>query len=192
MREKREQPEYTLIRSNRKTFAIQITQSGEVVVRAPGRCSQSVIDAFLVQKKEWMQQKIREVLQNRERTEKSVRVMTEQERKQYLIMAKRIFSERVQYYAKIMEVSYCRVTLRDQKTRWGSCSSKSNLSFNWRLIFAPQEVLDYVVVHELAHLKELNHSARFYQVVVQVMPDYKVWQKWLKENGTLLQVRIEE
>lgn len=192
MKKMREKPEYKLVRSDRKSLAIQITQNGETVVRAPRRCPQSVIDAFVMQKKYWIGQKVYEMLQEKKKAKKSVRVISKQEQKDYLKKAQTVFAERVQYYAQRMEVSYCRITLRDQKTRWGSCSSKQNLNFNWRLIFAPPLVLDYVVVHELAHLREMNHSARFYAVVEQVMPDYKTWQRWLRENGKLLQVRIAE
>ena len=85
-----------------------------------------------------------------------------------------------------MNVTYGRIAVRDQKTRWGSCSAEGNLNFNWRLIFAPEGVLDYVVVHELAHRKEMNHSARFWGVVESYMPEYKKNQAWLKENGNLL------
>lgn len=90
------------------------------------------------------------------------------------------------YYARLMGVTYGRISIREQKTRWGSCSSKGNLNFNWRLIFAPEEVVDYIVVHELAHRKEMNHSRAFYNVVASVLPDYKVQEKWLKENGEKL------
>ena len=69
------------------------------------------------------------------------------------------------------------------QTRWGSCSSAGNLNYNWKLVLMPERVMDYVVIHELAHQKEMNHSARFYAVVAQQMPDYKVWQSWLKEHG---------
>ena len=85
-----------------------------------------------------------------------------------------------------MGVTYGRISIREQKTRWGSCSSAGNLNFNWRLIFAPEEVLDYVVVHELAHRKEMNHSKAFYAVVESVLPDYKSSRRWLREHGDSL------
>lgn len=85
-----------------------------------------------------------------------------------------------------MGVSYGRISIREQKTRWGSCSSQGNLNFNWRLIFAPENVLDYVVVHELAHRKEMNHSKAFYAIVESVLPDYRVSRKWLRDNGDRL------
>lgn len=79
-----------------------------------------------------------------------------------------------------------RVTIRAQRTRWGSCSSKRNLNFNWKLILAPSEALNYVVIHELAHLQEFNHSPRFWKLVESKMPDYEYWRKWLKTNGARL------
>ena len=104
-------------------------------------------------------------------------------------MASEIFTRQVCFYADRMNVSYGRISIREQKTRWGSCSNAGNLNFNWRLIFAPPAVLDYVVVHELAHRKEMNHSAAFYAIVEQVLPDYRSSQKWLRENGHQLWLR---
>ena len=92
------------------------------------------------------------------------------------------------YYAQLLGVTYATISIRDQKTRWGSCSSKGNLSFSWRLILAPPKVLDYVVVHELCHRKEMNHSPRFWVLVESMIPDYKTHRKWLKENGEKLTI----
>ena len=78
------------------------------------------------------------------------------------------------------------MTVRDQRSRWGSCSSKHNLNFNWKLILAPPQALDYVVVHELCHLHEFNHSLRFWRLVESQMPDYEAWKKWLKIHGSEL------
>ena len=92
-------------------------------------------------------------------------------------------------YAGIMQVTFGTITVRDQKTRWGSCSAKGNLNFNWRLILAPEPVLDYVVIHELAHRKEMNHSERFWNLVETVMPDYRNQRRWLKDHGDRLMAR---
>ena len=88
--------------------------------------------------------------------------LSEAERARYIRIARDIFTRKTEYYARLMGVTYGRISIREQKTRWGSCSSKGNLNFNWRLILAPEEVLDYVVVHELAHRREMNHSKAFY------------------------------
>ena len=100
-----------------------------------------------------------------------------------LYTAKETITKRVSYFARLMGVSYRNITIREQKTRWGSCSSEKNLNFNWKLILAPPEVLDYVVVHELCHLKEMNHSKAFWDEVGKVMPEYETHKLWLKENG---------
>ena len=88
-----------------------------------------------------------------------------------------------------MGVKYGRITVRRQKTRWGSCSSKGNLNFNCLLMLCPDFVVDYVVVHELCHLKQMNHSERFWAEVERVLPQYKEARKWLKENGNIIAIK---
>lgn len=100
--------------------------------------------------------------------------------------ARHVLDERITVFAAALGVTYGRFVVRDQRTRWGSCSSSGNLNFNWRLILAPPAVLDYVVIHELAHRKELNHSARFWAVVAAHCPDYRARQRWLREHGAEL------
>ena len=90
--------------------------------------------------------------------------------------------ERVDHYAPLIGVRPGRITIREQKTRWGSCSSRGNLNFNWKLIMASPQVLDYVVIHELCHLHEFNHSPRFWALVQHQMPDYIAWKKWLDNH----------
>ncbi|MDE5589484.1 MAG: M48 family metallopeptidase [Acetatifactor sp.] len=103
--------------------------------------------------------------------------------KRYRSAARTQFEQRCAYFHQFTGGSYTSVTIRDQKTRWGSCSSRGTLSFNYRLIFAPPTVLDYVVVHELCHLTHMNHSKEFWNMVGSVMPDYKTHKKWLREHG---------
>lgn len=97
--------------------------------------------------------------------------------------AHRKIEERVAFYHPLTGGRYTSVTIRDQKSRWGSCSSRGTLSFNYRLIFAPLPVLDYVVVHELCHLTHMNHSKEFWDKVASVMPEYNVHRQWLKDHG---------
>ena len=101
----------------------------------------------------------------------------------YRWAAKSLFSERAAYWAEKMHVTYQNLFIRNQKTRWGSCSKRKNLSFNMRIVMAPPEVVDYIIIHELAHLKEMNHSKKFWQVVETYCPDYKRHLAWLKKFG---------
>lgn len=104
----------------------------------------------------------------------------------YRRQARTILTDRVQIYAAEAGIQYFNITITSANTRWGSCSSEGNLSFSWKLIMAPQEVVDYVVVHELAHRKEMNHSPRFWAVVEDIMPDYKEYKTWLRTHGHTL------
>ena len=179
--------EYEIIYSRRKTVAIQVTSEGKVVVRAPYRCPRSFIESFVRGKEDWVLKHLEQAQANLEKRRASARPpLSAEERARYIKIARDIFTRKVEYYARIMGVSYGRISIREQKTRWGSCSSKGNLNFNWRLILAPEEVLDYVVVHELAHRREMNHSKAFYAIVESVLPDYRRAQKWLKDNGQSL------
>lgn len=104
--------------------------------------------------------------------------------------ALKLIPERVKYYASLIGVTYGRITIRNQRSRWGSCSSRKNLNFNCLLMLTLPEVIDSVVVHELVHLKEMNHSERFYAEVQKVFPDYWKWHGWLKENGKAIMARM--
>ncbi len=101
----------------------------------------------------------------------------------YRRMAADIISRECQVHAKRMGVTYNRITIRDQKSRWGSCSSKGNLNFSWRLILMRPLIARYVIIHELAHLKQMNHSKAFWDEVEKAMPNYKKHKKWLRDNG---------
>ncbi|MBU0577514.1 M48 family metallopeptidase [Patescibacteria group bacterium] len=106
----------------------------------------------------------------------------------YKKKASEVVHDRLEFFNEYYQLKYNRVTLRNQKSRWGSCSVRKNLNFNWRLVMAPIEVIDYVVVHELCHLKVMNHSAKFWNLVAEKIPNYKVVRKWLRENQYLLKV----
>lgn len=179
--------DYEIIYSSRKTLALQITPEGRVIVRAPRRCPRSYINSFVREKEQWVEKHLRKIQEQANAHADARRpTMSEKDRARYISIARDIFTHKTEYYARIMGISYGRIAIREQKTRWGSCSSKGNLNFNWRLILAPEEVLDYVVVHELAHRREMNHSKAFYAIVESVLPDYRRAQKWLKDNGQSL------
>ena len=181
--------EYKLIRSDRKTLAIQLTAEG-VVVRAPRRLSDAEIDKFVNAHRDWIEKNLAKAAAKRP-AQPPAR-MTVEELKALGQQAMDYIPKRVAFYAPKMGVTYGRITIRSQHTRWGSCSSKGNLNFNCLLMLAPPEVIDSVVVHELAHRKEMNHSARFYAEVKRVFPEYDRWHGWLKENGEALLARLPE
>ena len=173
---------YQIIRSSRKTMSLEIKADGSVVVRAPLRLSEAKIQKFVEEKQEWILKNL-EKIQKRDAQKENVQKLSALERQHLQNKACVVIPRRVAYYAEKLGVSYGKITLRQQKTRWGSCSSEKNLNFNWKLILAPPEVLDYVVVHELCHLKEMNHSKAFWDEVGKVMPEYETYKLWLKENG---------
>jgi len=106
----------------------------------------------------------------------------------YIEQFKLIIEERVKHYSAIIGVLPQKITIREQKTRWGSCSARGNINLNWKLIMASLEVLDYVVIHELCHMREMNHSKEFWKLVEGVFPQYKKCRVWLKENGDFLSI----
>ena len=116
-----------------------------------------------------------------------------QEERSYREKARAILTDKTEYYGRLIGVTYNRIRIADQKTRWGSCSSRGTISYNWHLILLPENILDYVVVHELCHLLEMNHSPRFWSQVEKILPDYRERRNWLKKKGgTYLQTKIEE
>lgn len=173
---------YQIIRSSRKTMSLEIKADGSVVVRAPLRLSETKIQKFVEEKQEWILKNL-EKIQKRDAQKENVQKLSALERQHLQNKACVVISRRVAYYAEKLGVSYGKITLRQQKTRWGSCAANGNLNFNWLLILAPPEVLDYVVVHELCHRREMNHSQVFWKEVEKILPDYQERQKWLKDNG---------
>lgn len=173
---------YRVVRSGRKTVAIQIMPDGEVVVRAPNRMPMAQLEGFVAEKRAWIEKHLPKQAPPPKFSETELRALARQ--------AKAVIPERVAHFAKLLGVSYGTVAVRSQHTRWGSCSGKGNLSFNCLLMLAPEEVRDYVVVHELCHRKEMNHSARFWTEVERILPDYKEHRRWLKEHGQTLIGRL--
>lgn len=108
--------------------------------------------------------------------------------RRYRNAAREYFTKRVAYYHTLTGGNYKKITIRDQKSRWGSCSSSGTLSFNCRLMYAPPKVLDYVVVHELCHFTHMNHSKEFWNMVESIMPEYKIHKKWLRDHGSELNI----
>ena len=179
---------YRLIRSARKTFAMELSPEG-LLVRVPYRATKAQVEAFIRSHEEWIRShsaKIEKAMQTQKGTDK----LSPEEIRQLAEKAKNLIPERVRYYAAIIGVTYGRITIRSQRTRWGSCSAKGNLNFNCLLMLTPPEAIDSVVVHELCHRREMNHSSRFYAEILRVFPDYRKWEKWLKDNGAAILARL--
>ena len=173
--------EYTVIRSKRKTISLELRPDG-LLVRAPRFATKWQIDRFVKDHELWIE-KHREKLEERQRALKDVDRLSDEDLKELVKKAKEVIPERVAHYAPLVGVTYGRITIRNQKTRWGSCSAKGNLNFNCLLMLTPPEVIDSVVVHELCHRLQMNHSDRFYREVRRVYPEYDKWNRWLKKNG---------
>ena len=177
-----------IIYSARKSIAIELRPDG-ITVRAPKGMSRRDINAFLESKRGWMEKHLAKMQERRAALEQ-VEPFTREEIQELADKALIVIPEKVKKYAPMVGVTYGRITIRNQRTRWGSCSSKGNLNFNCLLMLFPEEVIDYVVVHELCHRKYMNHSAAFYAEVAHVFPGYRKCQKWLKENGGLYLARL--
>lgn len=178
---------YRVIRSSRRTVSLQIIPGGEVLVRCPRRMSNVDIRRFVESKSGWIEKHL-----EKRTAATRLPVFTDEQLQVLARQARQTIPERVAHFAPLVGVTYGRITIRSQHTLWGSCSSKGNLNFNCLLMLTPPEVLDYVVVHELCHRKEMNHSARFWAEVEHVLPDYEIQRKWLRENGTALISRLEK
>lgn len=182
--------ETKVIRSQRKTLSMTLTSEG-LVVRVPLRTPERQIQQFIASHREWIQkaaarqeQRQRELAEVSKLTEEELRTLTEE--------ARAYIPERVNFYAPKIGVSYGKITIKRLRSRWGSCSAKGNLNFNCLLMLAPSRVVDSVVVHELCHRKEMNHSEKFYREVLRVFPDYQKCHRWLKEHGDAILGRVLE
>lgn len=175
---------YHIIRSRRRTMAAQI-KDGRLIVRAPLFATDAEIRDFVQKHQRWVEKHLAE-----SQALNAIKPLTADELRDLAQQAKAAIPQRVAYYAPLIGVTYGRITIRAQHSRWGSCSTKGNLNFNCLLMLTPPQVIDSVVVHELCHRKEMNHSPKFYAEVLRVYPDYQKWHNWLKQNGPALMRRI--
>lgn len=176
--------EVQVIKSNRKTVAIQINADLTVTMRVPRRATKRDIQKILKEKEGWILKHLEEMKEQQEAYEASApEPLTKEEIKALAEKALVYIPKRVEYFSKLIGVNYGRITIRNQKTRWGSCSSRGNLNFNCLLMLTTPEAIDYVVVHELCHRKQMNHSKAFWSEVEKILPDYKTQVKWLREEG---------
>ena len=176
-----------IVFSDRKSIGIQIKTDASVQVRAPFYISKGKIESFIREKSDWIYKNYTKML---ERSETITTALTPLQKQQTEALKKRFqnaarvhFPKRVSELQKLTGGTYTKITIRNQKTRWGSCSQTGTLSFNYRLMMAPPAVIDYVIIHELCHITHMNHSKDFWNMVGSVMPDYAIHKPWLKEHG---------
>ena len=182
--------EIRLIRSSRRSLAAEIIPDGTVIIRAPQRMPEHEIRRFVQEKAADIERHVqRRKIQNQQLS--ALPPFTAADIRDMAKRAAALIPQRTAYFAQKIGVTYGRITIRNQKTRWGSCTADGNLNFNCLLMAAPPEVLDSVVVHELCHRLHPNHSKAFYAEVYRVFPDYDRCNKWLKENGGMLIRRME-
>lgn len=181
--------EYELIRSRRKTVCVQVKRDGHLLVRAPYGLPEQKIREIIAGHAAWIE-KQQARIRKEEADAAADPPLTDADIEKLADRALAVIPERVAYYAPLVGVSYGRITIRNQKTRWGSCSARGNLNFNCLLMLTPPEVLDSVVVHELCHRKYMNHSKQFYDEVLRVYPEYRKWSAWLRQNGGRIMRRM--
>lgn len=169
-------------RSKRKSAAIKITADMQIVVFVPLYVSDNEIERMVISKSKWIDEhmlKVQSTIDERSKLEK----ITFEQIKELEDQAVEYIPKRVKYYAEKENFVYNKITIKNLVSRWGSCSTKGNLNFNCLLMLTPDYVIDYIVVHELCHLREMNHSEKFWAEVEKIMPDYQRAELWLKQNG---------
>lgn len=174
---------YKTIRSSRKSISLEITPKGQVLVRCPSQMPTEEVRRFVADKSGWIEKHLNAL-------PPVPSPFTGEEIKDLSHQALQYIPQRVAYFAPKVGVTYSRITTGFQRTRWGSCSSNGSLNFNCLLMLTPPEVLDYVVVHELCHRKEMNHSGKFWAEVEKILPDYPLRRKWLTDHGSALIARL--
>ena len=168
---------YKLIRSSRRTVNLQIDRDGQLLVRAPYLVPEREIRRIVEQNADWIRRQ-REISARRREAHPEP---TEEEKKAFIRRAKEILPPKVERYAALLGVRPAGITVTSARTRFGSCSAKNRLSFSWRLMDYPEEAIDYVVVHELCHIRHHDHSPAFYDLIASVMPDHKARRALLRK-----------
>ena len=167
---------YELIRSDRKTLGLQV-KDGRVIVRAPRRVTKEQIERFVREHEDW----IEKALSRQAAKQAAHPEPTAAERAEYIRLAKEILPKRTAYWAERMGLYPTQIRITSAQRRFGSCSSEGHICYSWRLMQYPPEAIDYVVVHELAHLKHMNHSPAFHALVARYLPDHKARRALLRK-----------
>ncbi len=167
--------DYILIYSKRKTLSLQVNADGKVIVRAPHRTGKKYIEDFVRDHEAWIERTKTKI----ENKKYSLKEASPEEEKELRRLAREVLPGKVSYYASVIGVAPGRITITGARTRFGSCSAKNNISFSFYLMRFPDKAIDYVVVHELCHILQHNHSKEFYKEIEKILPDYKEREKLL-------------
>ena len=167
--------EYEILRSSRRTISLEVRPDGRVLIRAPRAMPKKEIDAFAAKHADWLERAKKRV---EERS--AFHDMTDRRKNELTAAARDYLPKRTAHWAEIMGVSPAGVRITDAKTRFGSCSPKNRICYSFRLMAYPPEAVDYVIVHELAHILQKNHSPRFYAEVQKILPDWRERKKLLE------------
>ncbi len=195
-----------LIRSKRKTISLIIKDDGDLLVRAPNRTRIDYINKFVKEKEGWIL-KHKRLMQDFLKRKKAYKFINkngviflgkrvrpkgidlqnfDQVKSWFMAEAKTVIQQKVDEFCQEYSLKHNGLRISNAKRRWGSCGARNNLNFSWRLLMAPEKAVDYVIIHEIAHIKHKNHSARFWKLVETMMPDYKKYDNWLEDNRFLL------
>jgi predicted metal-dependent hydrolase len=172
---------YQLRRNKRSTsISLRVYQDGRVVVAAPMRVSLRAIRSLVTKQYAWIENKLREYAKEYVSYMPHMLRRNRKEYIEYKETARTLVHARLEHFNTYYRLSYNRVSIKETRSRWGSCSKKGNLNFSYKLALIPQELADYVIVHELCHIQELNHSKNFWQLVEKTIPNYKELREKLK------------
>lgn len=180
---------YTIKRAHRRSISVSVKNDGSVLVKAPYFMSETAVKKFLQEKQDWINKRLI-LLEERRNEAQKLGFFSAEEIAAIRRRAVKIIPERVAHYSELSGISYGRISIRLQRTRWGSCSARGNLNFNCLLVLMPPEILESVVVHELCHRRHMNHSKAFYAEVLHLFPDYRRCSAWLKQNGGVYLARV--
>lgn len=176
-----EKLEYTLKLSKRaRRVRLSVHSSGELIITTPRNVSQNFIEKFIIEKSNWILKKIEYFKNN------SYQFFKQDNNDDYLALKNQALAlahTRVGYFSKLYNFKVRKISIKNQKTRWGSCSKKGNLNFNYKIVKLPEKLADYIIIHELCHLKEFNHSRKFWRLVADITPDYLELRKQLKSGN---------
>lgn len=182
---------YKVIKSKRNSIAIEVKRDCEVIVRCPQYMLKEDIERYVNEKRDWIESSVKKMKQRKENCEKTKgNRLTYEQIEKIISEAKEIIPKKVYMYAQKIGVNFNNIRIKKQKTCWGSCSSKGNLNFNCLLMLMPERVRDYIIVHELCHRKEMNHSNKFWSEVENILPNYQWDREWLKDNGDSIMAKI--